>query len=200
MSDLLGHRSEWTDFSQAVQEVEEELGVGKVEADALLCQAVAEGKIGGHDMRPRAAPAPPEIEPRPRPMRRVAPAERLSGTRAASIEVDPDEAPMASPPPNTTQSTPDLEKMRRRLAKAIEAREAHQETPRPAPPELWIHVPDEKLDGSRLTGLTSDIGWTNRRSALLASAQGSSPTWRSCIPMASLSPPFVPGRNCVAHC
>lgn len=140
MSDLLGHRSEWTDFSQAVKEIEEELGVGKVEADALLCQAVAEGKIGGQVMRPRAAPAP-EIEPRP--ITRPAPTDRLSGTPAVSRSVDPDEAP-ALPPHPVPSPTPDIEKFRQRLVKAMEARPSHSEEQRPGAPELWVHLPDEK--------------------------------------------------------
>jgi hypothetical protein len=54
--ELLRQRSEWIDFSQAVHEVEEELGVSKAEADALLCQALTEEKIGGYRYDPAEYP------------------------------------------------------------------------------------------------------------------------------------------------
>jgi hypothetical protein len=89
MSDWKEKRTDWTNFDQAIRQVEEELGVSQAEADALLCRAVGEGKIGSINEGPisrsqkASRPLPDEVAQRrydpdaaptlkmPRPLGRV---------------------------------------------------------------------------------------------------------------------------------
>jgi hypothetical protein len=120
-------RSERIDFSQAVNEVEQELGVTKAEAVMLLSQAVAEGKIGVEDRRQAVEEAFKEAAERLKELTKRFPP---PATRPHPAPADEVAQPLVLPKPQ-------------RYAPG-----AYPAPPAAAPSrgrvELWVHILDEK--------------------------------------------------------
>ena len=159
---------EWTDYSQAVQAVEEELGISKAEADALFRQALAEGKIAFSDhnpeqplsasgdvlsarradecspMLPPAHPAYLEEGEESPPIRaKRVPRDADPKPLAHRIDRDPSPRPSRRVPRDVTpgKSTGGAAQVAlKALEEALEGELAHA----PPMPELWIHIPKEK--------------------------------------------------------
>ena len=147
--------SEWIDFSHAVREVEEELGLDQTEAGVLLSQAVAEGKIGAYRYDPHQYPAAPfdeapkKLTPLPAKAQRMTPTEQAADKKAAAALERALLDHVQEVHPRTVRRLPASKELAARAPKP----QRYEVEPNPAPmrrseeigrrTELWVHLRDE---------------------------------------------------------